>query len=100
MMNAFYQTLVHPTHVPLTAVTMSFRAYEWISMLQGLKISLSVHQRRVSCALHPLIGKICHIYLDDIIIWSRSIPEHERNILTVLEALRAAKLYSPRESQK
>jgi hypothetical protein len=29
-------------------------------------------------ALRELIGKICHVYLDDIIIWSQNIEEHKR----------------------
>ena len=34
-----------------------------------------------------------HIYLDDIVIWSKSPIEHEQNVRAVLEALRAARLY-------
>ncbi|KAJ8462837.1 hypothetical protein ONZ51_g10648 [Trametes cubensis] len=36
----------------------------------------------------PLIGKICHVYLDDIIIWSSSLEEHRRNVELVLQTLR------------
>lgn len=43
--------------------------------------------------LSNLIGQICHVYLDDIIIWSLSLAEHKANIALVLEALRAAQLY-------
>jgi hypothetical protein len=38
-------------------------------------------------ALHELIGKICHIYLDDIVIWSSTVEEHERHVRMVLECL-------------
>ena len=44
-------------------------------------------------ALRAHIGKICHVYLDDIIIWSNSIEEHRRNVKTILQALRDAHLY-------
>lgn len=43
-------------------------------------------------ALQHLIGKICHVYLDDIIIWSQTLEEHRRNVDTVLLALRNAHL--------
>jgi len=59
----------------------------------GLRNSPAVHQRHVFAALRTLIGKICHVYLDDIIIWSDSLGEHERNINLVLETLRTASLY-------
>ena len=44
-------------------------------------------------ALRALIGKICHVYLDDIIIRLNSLEEHETNVSRVLEALHAACLY-------
>jgi hypothetical protein len=44
-------------------------------------------------ALRELIGKICHVYLDDIVIWSATIEEHERNLESVLGALRKANLF-------
>ena len=43
--------------------------------------------------LHEYIGKICHVYLDDIIIWSDSIDEHIHNVQTIMQALQRAKLY-------
>jgi len=44
-------------------------------------------------ALWDLISHICHVYLDDIIIWLQSLAEHEKNVALVLEALRNAHLY-------
>jgi len=43
--------------------------------------------------LWHLLRTICHVYLNDIIIWSNSIEKHEANITKVLKALQAAKLY-------
>ena len=44
-------------------------------------------------ALREHIGKICHVYLDDIIIWSQNMAEHERNCETILQALQKASIY-------
>ena len=44
-------------------------------------------------ALQHLIGKICHVYLDDIVIWSNSVAEHTKHIDLVMKALMAAKLH-------
>ena len=59
----------------------------------GLKNAPAIHQRRVTLALRQYIGKICHIYLDDIVIWSNSIEEHDNNICKILQALRDVCLY-------
>jgi hypothetical protein len=44
-------------------------------------------------ALQELISKICHVYLDDIIIWSQTMEEHERNCAAILEVLHKASIY-------
>jgi hypothetical protein len=100
MTNSFFQTRVHPDDVHLTAVRTPWGLYEWLVMPQGGCNAPSTHQRRVTEALRHLIGKICHVYVDDIIIWSNSIEEHTQNVELVIEALRTAKLYcNPRKSQ-
>ena len=68
MTNSFFQTRVHPDNVPYTAVTTPFGLYEWLVMPQGGRNAPATHQRRMFNALRPLIGIICHVYLDDIII--------------------------------
>ena len=77
MTNSFFQTRVHPDDIPLTAVTTPFGLYEWTVMPQGLKNTPLIHQRRMNSALREHIGKFCHIYIDDIVIWSSSIDEHK-----------------------
>jgi hypothetical protein len=93
MTNSFFQTLVNPDHIKYTATLTPFGLWEWVVMPMGLRNSPATHQRRVMLALKDLIGKICHVYLDDIIIWSSSVTEHRVNVTAVLEALRAAELY-------
>ncbi|KAG9225881.1 hypothetical protein CCMSSC00406_0006497 [Pleurotus cornucopiae] len=93
MTNAFFQTKVHPDDIKYTAVRTPFGLYEWVVMPQGCRNAPSTHQRRMVAALRHLIGKICHVYLDDIIIWSMTLAEHIKNVRLVLDALREASLY-------
>ena len=80
MMNSFFQTWVHPDDVHLTAIMTPFGLYEWTVMPQGLKNITLIHQWRMNAPLCHLIRKTCHIYIDDIMIWSSSIAEHVRHI--------------------
>ena len=66
----------------------------------GLRNSPAIHQRRVTSVLRAFIGKICHIYLDDIIIWSNNIEEHIENVNTIMNALREASLHVNRKKTK
>ena len=93
MTNAFFQTRVHPDDIKYTAVMTPLGLYEWLVMPMGCRNAPATHQRRMNKALRRYIGKICHVYLDDIIIWSNSIEEHQRNVRTILQALRDAQLY-------
>ena len=93
MTNAFFQTKVHPDDVKWLAVHTPWGLYEWLVMPMGVRNAPAVHQRRMACALRQFIGQICHVYLDDIVIWSQTLDEHIQNVRTILEALRAAKLF-------
>ena len=62
-------------------------------MPMGIKNAPAIHQRHVRATLRPWLGKICHVYLDNIIIWSQSLAEHRRNVRTILTALKSNKLY-------
>jgi hypothetical protein len=93
MTNSFFQTLMHPDDVHLTAVSTPFCLYEWLVMPMGLRNSPVIHQRRVTAALQAHIGKICHIYLDDIVIWSDTVEDHICDVRAVFASLHAARLY-------
>jgi Reverse transcriptase (RNA-dependent DNA polymerase) len=84
MTNSFFQTRVHPDDIHLTAVTTPFRLYEWLAMPMGLRNSPAIHQRRMTAALREHLGRICHIYLDDIVIWSNTVAEHIKHIDAVM----------------
>ena len=98
MTNSFFHTWVHPDDIHLTTVTTPFSLYEWTAMPQGLKNAPPIHQCRMNAALRPLIGKICHIYIDDIVIWSNTVAEHVKHINMVMNALIVARLFcSPKK---
>jgi hypothetical protein len=100
MTDSFFQTKMHPDDIHLTAVSTPFGLYEWLVMPMGLRNAPAIHQQRVAITLCEFIGKICHVYLDDIVIWSDSIEEHHRNVRTILNTLHAAHLYcNPKKTQ-
>jgi Reverse transcriptase (RNA-dependent DNA polymerase) len=93
MTNLFFQTRVHPDDVHLTAVTTPLGLYEWLAMSMGLRNSPAIHQRQMTAVLREYLGKICHIYLDNIIVWSNTVAEHAKHIELIMAALRNTRLY-------
>lgn len=80
MTNSFFQTRVHLDNIPFTAVNTPWGLFKWLVMPQGCRKAPSTHQRRMNEVLQHLIGQICHVYLDDIIIWSDKLEEHGRDM--------------------
>lgn len=62
-------------------------------MPMGLRNAPSIHQRRVVHALRGLLGKFCHIYIDDIVVWADNVEDHEKYLQLIMEALTVAQLY-------
>ena len=71
----------------------------------GLTNTPAAFQRLMDCVLAGLTETQCLIYIDDIIVFSRSYPEHHRCLTNIFEALRGAGLklkpskchYAPQE---
>lgn len=78
---------MHPEHVPLTAASTLFGLYKWLVMPIGLRNASAIQQHQVTAALHEYISKNCHVYLNDIVIWSELLEEHHKNVSKILEAL-------------
>jgi len=53
----------------------------------GLKNAGSIFQRAIDDVLTEHIGKICYVYVDDVIVFSKNEVDHVRHIDTVLKCL-------------
>lgn len=65
----------------------SGRLMQFTRMPQGYKNSSGIFQRVMNIVLQGLIGKSCLVYLDDILIFGRSVEEHNCNLRQVRERL-------------
>ena len=82
--DAYYQMDVHPDDIWKTAFKTPFGMFEWLVMPQGLCNAPATWQRYMNWVLREHVGKICYVYIDDIVIFSDSIEEHHRNIRLIL----------------
>jgi len=77
-----------------TAFRCRYGHFEYLVMPFGLVNAPATFQEYINDALGELIDTICIVYLDDILIYSSNIAEHEQHVRQVLERLRKAKLYA------
>lgn len=65
------------------------RLLQFKRMPQGFKNSPAVFQRGMFMILEGLVGKICLSYIDDIMVFGNTEEEHDSNLKTVIERLKA-----------
>lgn len=88
----FHQIEINEKDVRKTAFSTNNGHYEFIRMPFGLKNAPATFQRLMNNILKDFIGKICHVYLDDIIIFSTSLEEHIISVRKIFQTLQNANL--------
>ncbi|KAL0155372.1 hypothetical protein M9458_049635, partial [Cirrhinus mrigala] len=67
--------------------------YETLVMPFGLCNSPSVFQQFINDVLRDMLGRWCYAYLDDILVYSKTLEEHTQHVRAVLQRLLAHQLY-------
>lgn len=90
--SGYWQIPVHPDDRAKTTFTSHEGLYRFLRMPFGLRNAPATFQRFVDITLAGLTWKICLVYLDDIIIFSKTKEEHLSHLDAVLHRLYRAGL--------
>lgn len=90
--SGFHQIAMNEKDIPKTAFSTMNGKFEYVRLPFGLKNAPAIFQRMIDDVLKKLIGKICYVYIDDIIIYSKTEEDHLRDIETVFLKLHEAGL--------
>ncbi|XP_076271644.1 uncharacterized protein LOC143203410, partial [Rhynchophorus ferrugineus] len=85
--SGFHQIEMDPESIQKTAFNVEHGHYEYLRMPFGLKNAPATFQRTMDNVLRGLQGKICLVYMDDIIIFSTSLQEHLESLRKVFDRL-------------
>jgi hypothetical protein len=91
--SGYHQIRVEQNSIERTAFRTTRGHYEFLVMPFGLTNAPSVFQRLMNRIFAEELGIFVLVYLDDILIFSKSIEEHWQHLRVALARLREAKLY-------
>ncbi|GBG79193.1 hypothetical protein CBR_g28910 [Chara braunii] len=89
--SGYHHIEIQPRDRYKTAFKTRYGHFEWIVMPFGLTNAPATFQAAMTTEFLDLLDRSVLIYLDDILVYSRSLDEHLEHLRAVLERLRIAK---------
>lgn len=90
--SGYHQVMMSEESAALTAFTSHEGLYEYTRMPFGLTNAPATFQRMMDTAMAGLKWKCCLVYLDDIVIYSKTFQDHLRDLEAVFQRVAQAKL--------
>jgi len=91
--SGYYQIPINVDDQPKTAFSTPLGLFEFKVLPMGLCNSPATFQAVMNRVLQPYIGDFCLVYLDDIIIYSRTKEDHINHVKLVLDRLKEHQFY-------
>ncbi|CAN1154462.1 Transposon Ty3-I Gag-Pol polyprotein [Linum perenne] len=92
--SGYHQLRVAETAVPKTAFRTRYGHYEFLVMPFGLTNAPAAFMALMNRVFHDYLDKFVIVFIDDILIYSRSREEHEEHLRTTLQRLKDEELYA------
>jgi hypothetical protein len=93
LQSGYWQIRIAEQDVPKTAFRTRYGHFEWKVMPFGLTNAPATFQHLMNKILQPYLDKFVVVYLDDILIFSKTPEEHLEHVAKVLEVLKDNQLY-------
>lgn len=90
--SGFHQILMKEADICKTAFSVNNGKYEFVRMPFGLKNAPSIFQNAMDDILRNFVGKFCHVYIDDIIVYSNTLKEHIEHLNIIINTLKQANM--------
>ncbi|GJR54475.1 putative nucleotidyltransferase, ribonuclease H [Tanacetum coccineum] len=92
--SGYHQLKVREEDIPKTAFRTRYGHYEFVVMPFGLTNALTIFMDLMNRVCRPMLDKSVIVFIDDILVYSKSKEEHEAHLREVLETLRKERLYA------
>ncbi|GJR30796.1 putative nucleotidyltransferase, ribonuclease H [Tanacetum coccineum] len=92
--SGYHQLRVHEDDILKNAFRTRYGHFEFTVMPFGLTNALAVHIDLMNRVCRPYLDKFVIVFIDDILIYSKTRDEHVEHLRSVLELLKKEKLYA------
>jgi hypothetical protein len=90
--SGYHQVRLHEDDIPKTAFSTPTGHYEYMVLPMGLSNAPSTFMAVMNSVFKDMLGKFVLVYLDDILIYSKTPAEHVHHLRAVLRRLREHQL--------
>ncbi|GJT24165.1 putative reverse transcriptase domain-containing protein [Tanacetum coccineum] len=91
---AYHQLRVNEDDIPKTAFRTRYRHFEFTVMPFGLTNTPAVFMDLMNRVCRPYLDKFLIVFIDDVLIYSKTREEHVEHLRLVLKLLKKEKLYA------
>jgi hypothetical protein len=92
--SGYHQIKIRAKYIPKTAFTMRYSLYEYLVMSFRLTNAPAHFMYLMNSVFIPELDQFVVVFIDDILVYSKSMEEHEEHIQIVLQRLREHQLYA------
>lgn len=91
--SGYHQVRIHPDDIHKTAFRTRYGHFEFLVLPFGLTNAPATFMHLMQSIFSPHLDHFVIVFLDDILIYSKSLDDHEKHVRCVLELLRKHHLY-------
>jgi hypothetical protein len=92
--SGYHQIKICAEDIPKTAFTTRYGLYEYLVMSFGLTNAPTHFMYLMNSVFMPELAKFVMVFIDDILVYSKGMKEHEEHLRVMLQRLRDHQLYA------